>query len=63
MPLTSADLAELTALLGSDGVLASEAARFTYEADALTLERWFSRPISRRVCLLRQLFTKICVLP
>jgi glycolate oxidase len=30
---------ELRALLGDDGVLDSEAARFTYEADALTLER------------------------
>ena len=39
MPLSSADLAELRALLGEDGVLASEAALFTYEADALTLER------------------------
>jgi glycolate oxidase len=32
-------LAELRALLGEDGVLDSEAARFTYEADALTIER------------------------
>ncbi len=32
-------LAELRALLGDDGVLDSEAARFTYEVDALTLER------------------------
>jgi len=32
-------LAELRALLGDDGVLASEAALFTYEADALVLER------------------------
>jgi glycolate oxidase len=39
MPLTAADLAELRALLGEDGVLASTAALFTYEADALTLER------------------------
>ena len=39
MALTSADLAELCALLGESGVLASEAALFTYEADALTLER------------------------
>jgi len=31
--------AELRALLGEDGVLDSEAARFAYEADALTLER------------------------
>jgi glycolate oxidase len=37
--LTPAHLDELRALLGDDGVLASEAARFTYEADALTLER------------------------
>src|SRR5205814_9069562 len=33
-------IAELESLLGRDGVLASEAARFTYEADALTLERF-----------------------
>ena len=33
------DLEELRALVGDDGVLESEAARFTYEADALTLER------------------------
>ncbi len=39
MPISPADLAELRALLGEDGVLASEAALFTYEADALTLER------------------------
>jgi glycolate oxidase len=39
MPLASADLAELRALLGESGVLASDAARFAYEADALTLER------------------------
>jgi glycolate oxidase len=39
MSLTAAFLDELRALLGADGVLASEAARFTYEADALTLER------------------------
>jgi glycolate oxidase len=32
-------LDELRALLGDDGVLDSEAARFTYEADALALER------------------------
>ena len=30
---------ELRALLGADGVMATEAARFTYESDALTLER------------------------
>jgi len=39
MALTSAHLEELRALLGEGGVLATEAARFTYEADALTLER------------------------
>jgi glycolate oxidase subunit GlcD len=39
MALTSAHLDELRALLGDDAVLASEAARFTYEADALALER------------------------
>ena len=39
MPLTVVDLAELRVLLGEDGVLASTAALFTYEADALTLER------------------------
>jgi glycolate dehydrogenase FAD-linked subunit len=32
-------LDELVALLGPDGVLTSEAALFTYEADATTLER------------------------
>jgi glycolate oxidase subunit GlcD len=37
--LSPADLDELRALLGADGVLASEAARFTYEADALALEK------------------------
>jgi glycolate oxidase subunit GlcD len=36
---TAEHFAELRALLGEDGVLDSEAARFTYEADALTLER------------------------
>jgi glycolate oxidase len=40
MPLSPDRLAELQALLGLDGVLASEAARFTYEADALVLERF-----------------------
>src|SRR5438874_5995079 len=40
MPLTRERIAELESLLGRDGVLASEAARFTYEADALTLERF-----------------------
>ena len=39
MPFTADHLDELRALLGDDGVLASEAARFTYEADALALER------------------------
>src|SRR5438477_12960796 len=39
MPLTRERIAELESLLGRDAVLASEAARFTYEADALTLER------------------------
>ena len=39
MAFAAADLAELRALLGEDGVLASDAALFTYEADALTLER------------------------
>ncbi len=38
MPLSTPQLDELRALLGDDGVLASEAARFTYDADALTLE-------------------------
>jgi glycolate oxidase subunit GlcD len=33
------DLAELRELLGESGVIASEAGLFTYEADALTLER------------------------
>ncbi|MEQ1834543.1 MAG: FAD-linked oxidase C-terminal domain-containing protein [Candidatus Eisenbacteria bacterium] len=39
MALTPADLAELRALLGDSGVMASTAALFTYEADALTLAR------------------------
>jgi glycolate oxidase len=39
MSLATAHLDELRALLGDDGVLASEAARFTYEADALALEK------------------------
>jgi glycolate oxidase subunit GlcD len=39
MGLTPDDLAQLRALLGDEGVLASDAARFTYEADALVLER------------------------
>jgi glycolate oxidase subunit GlcD len=39
MTVPPAQLEELRALLGQDGVLASEAARFTYEADALTLEK------------------------
>ncbi len=37
--LAESDLDELRALLGAEGVLASEAARFTYEADALTIDR------------------------
>lgn len=40
MNWTPAHLEELRALLGEDGVLASEAARFTYDADALTLDRF-----------------------
>src|SRR5690242_13507313 len=39
MALTAAHLDELRALLGDEGVLATEAARFAYEADALALER------------------------
>jgi glycolate oxidase len=39
MTLTPSHLDELRALLGAAGVLASQAARFTYEADALVLER------------------------
>ncbi len=39
MPLSASDLEELRALLGDDGVLASKAALFTYEADALVLDR------------------------
>ncbi len=39
MTLSPADLDELRALLGADAVLASEAARFTYETDGLTLQR------------------------
>jgi glycolate oxidase len=39
MMLLPSHLDELRALLGADGVLASEAARFTYETDALALER------------------------
>ena len=39
MKLTPLDLAELRALLGADGVLATEAALFTYEADALAIEK------------------------
>src|SRR5258705_2655785 len=38
MALTADHLDELRALLGDEGVLASEAARFTYEADAVALE-------------------------
>jgi glycolate oxidase len=37
--MTPADLDELRALLGKEGVLDSRAARFTYEADALVLEK------------------------
>ena len=40
MRWTSAHLDELSALLGRDGVLASDAALFTYEADALVLEKY-----------------------
>jgi len=40
MPVTPAALAELRALLGEDGVLASDAALFTYEADSLALEKF-----------------------
>jgi len=39
MDWTPGAFGELRALLGDDGVLDSEAARFAYEADALTLER------------------------
>jgi glycolate oxidase len=39
MALSPSQLDELRALLGAEGVLASEAARFTYEADALALEK------------------------
>ena len=39
MPIRPSQLSELRALLGDSGVLASDAARFTYESDALTLER------------------------
>jgi len=38
MRLTPDQLDELRAIVGDDGVLASEAARFTYDADGLTLE-------------------------
>jgi glycolate oxidase len=40
MALTPAHLEELRALLGADGVLATDAALFTYESDALTLEKF-----------------------
>jgi len=40
MSFSPAHLDELRALLGEGGVLASEAARFTYEADALALEKF-----------------------
>ena len=39
MPLTPAALDELRALLGADGVMADAAGLFTYEADALALEK------------------------
>jgi glycolate oxidase subunit GlcD len=39
MQWTNEHLDELRVLCGRDGVLASEAARFTYEADALTLDK------------------------
>jgi glycolate oxidase subunit GlcD len=39
MSLSPADLRELRALLGDEGVLASDAAMFTYESDALVLEK------------------------
>ncbi|HKQ58167.1 MAG TPA: FAD-linked oxidase C-terminal domain-containing protein [Candidatus Eisenbacteria bacterium] len=39
MSLSPDHLDELRALLGADAVLASEAARFTYEADALVLDK------------------------
>jgi glycolate oxidase subunit GlcD len=39
VPLSAAQLDQLRALLGLDGVLDSRAARFTYEADALVLEK------------------------
>ena len=40
MKFPASDLSELRALLGEDGVLASEAALFTYETDALAIERF-----------------------
>jgi glycolate oxidase subunit GlcD len=39
MSLDLGDIADLRALLGADGVLATEAALFTYEADALAIEK------------------------
>ncbi len=39
MPLTPAALEELRALLGEGGVLAGDAALFTYEADGLVIEK------------------------
>jgi glycolate oxidase subunit GlcD len=39
MSLDPGDIADLRALLGADGVLATEAALFTYEADALAIEK------------------------
>ena len=40
MPLTPAALDELRATLGAEGVLTSDAALFTYEADSLTIEKF-----------------------
>src|SRR5262245_11303350 len=39
MLLSSSDLDQLRALLGPEGVIAGEAALFTYEADAMVLDR------------------------
>ncbi len=39
MPLTEPQVSELRALLGESGVLVSEPALFTYESDALSLEK------------------------
>lgn len=57
MPLTAADLAELRALLGDDGVLASDAARFAYEADAMMHAR--HRP---EAIVLPQTTDEVCAL-